>query len=208
MNFTEVKLQDNHGVLQFDVPLPLFIKIKEKCKLLENTKLNDEKLSYNKRLIGHLEKSLIFHPQMEFRTWIQTLAKNYTEYFSFYTQVEKVLDTCWVNFQKKHEYNPFHNHTGLLSFVIWVKIPYRLEDEDIMPNSVNANNKENGRFCLFYNSNFSSISTLTINLDSSYEGKGIIFPAAANHCVYPFYTSDEYRVSIAGNIGQAHLAQR
>ena len=27
----------------------------------------------------------------------------------------------------------------------------------------------------------------------------IIFPACVNHGVYPFYTSDDYRVSVAGN---------
>ena len=34
------------------------------------------------------------------------------------------LDRLWVNFQKKNEFNPIHNHSGLYSFVIWVKIPY------------------------------------------------------------------------------------
>ena len=31
-----------------------------------------------------------------------------------------VLDTAWVNFQKKHEFSPAHNHNGLFSFVIWI----------------------------------------------------------------------------------------
>jgi len=28
----------------------------------------------------------------------------------------------------------------------------------------------------------------------------LIFPARMTHCVYPFYTSQDYRISISGNV--------
>jgi hypothetical protein len=39
-----------------------------------------------------------------------------------------------------------------------------------------------------------------IEADRSYENKMIIFPSSLQHCVYPFFTSDDYRISLSGNI--------
>ncbi len=33
----------------------------------------------------------------------------------------------WVNSQRQMEFNPCHNHGGVLSFVIWMKIPTNWE---------------------------------------------------------------------------------
>ena len=37
------------------------------------------------------------------------------------------LSKMWVNYQKQCEYNPLHDHTGVYSFVIWMKIPTKQE---------------------------------------------------------------------------------
>ena len=37
------------------------------------------------------------------------------------------LNSLWVNFQKKHEFNPMHDHGGVYSFVIWMQIPTSYE---------------------------------------------------------------------------------
>ena len=29
----------------------------------------------------------------------------------------------WVNFQRQHEFNPIHYHGGVVSYVVWMKIP-------------------------------------------------------------------------------------
>ena len=39
-----------------------------------------------------------------------------------------------------------------------------------------------------------------IPIDSTWEGHIIMFPANLQHCVYPFYTSDDTRISFSGNI--------
>ena len=39
------------------------------------------------------------------------------------------------------------------------------------------------------------------DVDKSFEGKGFMFRSSQAHTVYPFYTSDDYRISISGNIG-------
>ena len=38
------------------------------------------------------------------------------------------------------------------------------------------------------------------SLIKSDEKKIIMFPAGLNHVVYPFYTSDDYRITISGNV--------
>ena len=43
------------------------------------------------------------------------------------------LETFWVNYQNKHEFNPIQNHSGVYSFVIWLKIPYDYEDQCKLP---------------------------------------------------------------------------
>ena len=39
-----------------------------------------------------------------------------------------------------------------------------------------------------------------IKLNKKDEGRIVFFPAPMEHIVYPFYTSDEFRISISGNI--------
>ena len=41
-----------------------------------------------------------------------------------------VLNSFWVNFQKKHEFNPVHSHNGaVFSFVVWIEIPSSFKKE-------------------------------------------------------------------------------
>ena len=37
-------------------------------------------------------------------------------------------------------------------------------------------------------------------VDKSFEGQMLMFPAPLQHIVYPFYTSDESRITVSGNI--------
>jgi inosine/xanthosine triphosphate pyrophosphatase family protein len=39
-----------------------------------------------------------------------------------------------------------------------------------------------------------------IENDKTFEGKIAFFPSKLSHCVYPFYSSDDVRISISGNI--------
>ena len=58
-----------------------------------------------------------------------------------------------------------------------------------------------GMFAFFYSEPGGKIFQEAIPVDKKWEGKICLFPASLDHCVYPFYTSDEYRVSISGNLG-------
>ena len=48
------------------------------------------------------------------------------------------VESVWVNMQKKLEVNPIHNHDGTLSFVAWLHVPFKLEDERNMENCKNS----------------------------------------------------------------------
>ena len=113
------------------------------------------------------------------------------------------IDSSWVNFQKKYEYNTMHDHCGLFSWVIFVNIPYDLEEEEKC-FATGESTTTTSKFFFAYPSNSSyfksSIKTSVLNVDKSYEGKIIIFPAHTLHGVNPFYTSDEYRITISGNM--------
>ena len=41
------------------------------------------------------------------------------------------LNQLWVNYQYKTEFNPSHDHSGVYSFAIWMKIPYSWEDQKL-----------------------------------------------------------------------------
>jgi hypothetical protein len=111
----------------------------------------------------------------------------------------KIKD-LWINFQKKYEHNPMHNHTGDLSFVLWITIPYDLKDELSLPNCKNSNTPVNSLFEFICTDFLGRVVSDRIDVDKTYEGTIVMFPSALNHTVHPFYTSDEYRISISGNL--------
>jgi hypothetical protein len=127
---------------------------------------------------------------------------NFTKYIDISNDYSApwTVDAAWVNFQKKTEFNPVHGHTGALSFVIWLKIPYDLKEE--LDNSAEYHNDQKVTSCFQFviSNSMGQLSVHTIPVDKSYEGKIMIFPSHMLHTVYPFYTSDDYRISVSGNL--------
>ena len=39
------------------------------------------------------------------------------------------MNQIWVNYQYKTEFNPYHDHSGVYSFAIWLKIPYDSKEQ-------------------------------------------------------------------------------
>ena len=111
------------------------------------------------------------------------------------------VESVWVNMQKKLEVNPLHNHDGTLSFVAWLHLPFKLEDERNMENCKNSRTVElASTFQFVYNTALGTIANCPMFVESGWEGKIIMFPSKLLHMVYPFQTSDDYRISIAGNL--------
>lgn len=198
--YKELKMP-NPGVLQFDVPDDIMEELRHQANKLENLNAAQQKLvSHNKNLVGQIARESRLNQSSAIKDFLLNLGEKYNQHFEINTIHKKLsIEGLWMNFQKAGEYNPPHVHSGVLSFVIWVKIPYKLEDEDRHENSINSNYKYNGRFAFTYNKNWGGTHSFYLDVDSSYEGKGVIFTNSAIHQVFPFYTSDQYRISVAGN---------
>ena len=112
-----------------------------------------------------------------------------------------MLFNTWVNFQKKHEFNPIHTHDGVFSFVIWQKVPFTQKDEYARFPNMKEDQIKAGHFAFVVTNQMGKVIQHDMCVDNTWEGKMALFPADLNHIVYPFYTSDEYRISISGNVG-------
>ncbi len=110
------------------------------------------------------------------------------------------LEKMWVNYQNKHEYNPLHNHKGVYSFVIWMKIPTEHDDQAKLSNAADSTHSWNSDFSMHYLDSLGRIRTEQYEMGEGWQGKMLFFPSEMNHEVYPFYECDEQRVTISGNI--------
>jgi hypothetical protein len=112
------------------------------------------------------------------------------------------LGKFWVNYQNKHEFNPYHHHGGVYSFVAWMKIPTDWREQNQLPflEGVKEEDKKASIFEFEYHDILGNIRNYGYRLDPTFEGKLLFFPSALRHCVYPFYNSDEQRISVSGNL--------
>lgn len=110
------------------------------------------------------------------------------------------LKSFWVNYQKKNEFNPIHNHRGVLSFIIFMKIPFLSKDQlKIAPGKKSCENLPG--VVQFINFDYlTTLRTENFFVDKTWEQSMLIFPASYPHCVYPFYDVNEYRITLSGNL--------
>ena len=190
----------NLAYVQSKVSSTTLEELKQEAKyILENS---NQFKKYNDRLAGNLEKEYLADKSKKILE--KDLIALANEYHKHSQENEHYpnwkIDDLWINFQKKYEHNPMHNHTGELSFVLWITIPYDLNEELSLPNCKNSNTPVNSLFEFIFTDFLGRIVSNKINVDKSYEGTIIMFPSALNHTVHPFYTSDDYRISISGNL--------
>ena len=116
--------------------------------------------------------------------------------------LEYYLHQLWVNYQNQYEVNPCHDHAGLFSFAIWMKIPYDCKEQNKLPflDGIREDDKKVGCFEFEYLNMYGDVVNTAYRLDPSYEGYMVFFPAKLRHMVYPFYETEEPRISISGNI--------
>ena len=172
---------------------------------------------YQKYLAGHLKHEYsLEHPSLvaEINKQIVECVELYDETFgsglveqemkrgSNKTGIDYEIDMgpIWINFMQKYEFNPSHTHSGLFSYVIWIKVPYSLEEEAKLWDTPN---KYAGCFAFQH---LDCIGRFVTDIQESEEGGMVFFPANLTHTVFPFYTSDEFRVSVSGNVFLKEIA--
>ena len=172
----------------------------------------------NKNLAGHIQREFeldLKDPKLhDFQKFVLGVTDHeiLEGYKNSISPVDKDRPFCfsklWINYQKKYEFNPMHVHRGVFSFVLFMKIPYDLEQEDkVFPDTVNPGKFEGyhddlrtSRFVFVNPDPLYGMKQIPLHVDKSFEGKGCLFRSLQNHMVYPFYTSDETRVTVSGNI--------
>ena len=124
--------------------------------------------------------------------------KNYKELKPIRNSIN--LDSMWVNYQNKHEFNPTHKHSGVFSFVVWLKIPYEYEEQSKLPFLDGTLEKRPGNFEFQFLDGYGNIGNYQYNLGKECEGRMLFFPSKLMHLVHPFFETDETRISISGNL--------
>jgi len=111
------------------------------------------------------------------------------------------LESLWVNFQRKHEFNPPHDHSGVYSFVIWMQIPTSYAEQKKLPICAESNAKGTiSNFAFHYTNSLGRVSQFVYNMEKEAEGYMVMFPSEMKHQVFPFFENDGERISISGNI--------
>jgi len=111
------------------------------------------------------------------------------------------LESLWVNFQRKHEFNPPHDHSGVYSFVIWMQIPTSYAEQKKLPICAESNADASiSNFGFHYTNSLGRVSQFFYNMEKEAEGYMVMFPSEMKHEVFPFYENDGERISISGNI--------
>ncbi len=114
----------------------------------------------------------------------------------------------WVNYQEKGDYNPLHEHSGDLVFVLWIKVPFNIHDEREYPSIKNSKAVSFAAgFGLVYHNPFGNLTQEVLPVDKDWEGSLVIFNSKFSHLVYPFFTSDDVRISMSGNFSLINVTR-
>jgi len=203
------ELNPNYGFYIDKVPQEILDNLKPQINNLIINNFNNG-VKVNHELEGEIEHEFRMVPSLQIKNYIKKLSQefeNKSRYMSSNYPSNKTLkfNDLWVNFQKKHEYNPIHSHIGVYSFVIWYQIPYLVENEKKYSFKTKEKKCFHGSFefltpTLLSDNLAPKIKACSLDIDKSKEGYITIFPSSLHHVVYPFYSSDDYRITIAGNI--------
>jgi len=187
-----------------------FISDKLKKSLLKegNRIRNKEEHKFSKQLAGNMYFGGSYNYGNEYvETVHEELAAMLFQWFDFITAhygprrlnfvpgKEKfgiALDNLWINYQKRYDHNPNHQHSGIISFVIYLKVP-----DVIFQEQADSNVKSAGHIFFRYGESISPLCVKEWDVAPT-ENLILMFPATLDHSVHPFWVEGE-RVSVSGN---------
>ena len=200
----------NIGVCETQLPRDIIDNIWD---LIEEAKKNPQDMK--NELAGNIKSSLALDMQSPLLknfvsyvlpTLIDTHIKSFGSPWraNFNPEVDKLnLFKLWVNFQKQHEFNPMHDHNGIYSFVIWMKIPTSYEEQRQLPIAKNSNSDNQiSNFGFTYQDILGTTKNYYYNMEKDIEGYLVLFPSKLLHLVNPFYDCEDERITISGNISR------
>ena len=172
-------------------------------------RIADAKGSAKGDLAGHISSSLELEDKDNWFTnnVLIGCANEYNQKFPYAPKrintvgVNKlVLNGFWVNQQKEHEFNPSHNHGGVFSFVVSIKIPTNSEEQNNQDFLKEVNDSVASDFEMSYIDTSGAVTSYMYKMNPDMEGNMLFFPSTFRHGVYPFYNCKEDRISISGNL--------
>lgn len=204
IKFQSHKLE-SPGYLSCYLPQEIITEVQEKVLEIEN---NQKKLlDARSFLVGHLSEEYQIDGCSKLEKCVYSMCESYDNVFEtdytkrfLFNQDKKYkfsMSSYWINYQRKNDFNPIHHHTGVFSFVIWIKIPYDLDNE---LETYNKSFTPQSSLFSFHYYDYTGQQVRHLLVDKTWEWKMIVFPSCLSHSVNPFYTSDESRISIAGNV--------
>ena len=144
---------------------------------------NDEiTKSYN--LLGHIDLDSLKEIKEHCSGYVNAYCKHPVQARTHLRERVR-LTHFWINIQQERQWQPKHNHTGDLSFVIYVKQP---------------------------KSNKSAVGNITFSYGETMNWSGddmqikpeekdiLIFPAWLKHQAFPFVENNQTRITAAGNV--------
>ena len=171
--------------------------------------IDNRKGSHKSKLAGQIHESnvLVDKSNWFFINTLKPLLTKYGEEFNNLGKGAPVnqphpyhLRSWWVNYQKQGEFNPPHDHGGVYSFVIWMKVPTKHFEQNKNPISLKSNTHLISAFQFHFLNILGNHESYVYEMNPDKEGTMLFFPAKLQHCVHPFYNCDEDRISISGNI--------
>ena len=189
-----------------------------KILLDEGKTLSKDKDDFNFELAGNLKTGRSYTYSKEFRKncepYIKQKVEDYLNLFienwgtnGVYQSLEKPalteegtkyfrgnisLDSLWINYQRKNDHNPLHNHSGLFSFVIYLQVP-----QEIFSENADCNHQKAG--CILFDYGEAIIPMMSTSMTiTPYDNLMMIFPAKLKHQVPSFWVDAE-RISVSGN---------
>lgn len=160
-------------------------------------------------LVGVIDREYhLKHCRDSVNDLVQPLAQQYIEAFHYQEKLRRLglgqrdleLGALWVNYQQPGEYNPLHHHDGAFSFVIWLDIPYTLDQEQRTGPGQRPGYKPNGDFHFHFTDTLGAIRTHFMHIDSTWRNRICLFPAELHHIVYPYYSTQDLRITVSGNL--------
>ena len=193
-------------VMKTVLPIELLSNLIELTDLISK---DFEKKTLNDSLAGEIDEEWIIDPPLlkniKFTSFLFDMIREYLrlikiqsrpkdthldcsielfeETHPFFKEKNWVIKSAWFNNQRDNEYNPCHNHSGMLSGVIFLRVPEYLPSRKnyYQDGSLNFTSTQTPNDGLFTIPQFSVLPKV---------GDIFLFPSTLRHQVYPFRTEN------------------
>ena len=184
---------------------PFVLKTKMPDYIVKKLKTegNKAKVSYNEHLAGQIDNQFLYSQKVQewFYTEINPIIQAYRKGHCGFHGIEEInlelkADDLWVNYMKAGDFNPKHTHGADYSFVLFLDIPKKLEQEQ---SKFEGTSSKPGSLMFEYTQQARpKWATTGIQIEPK-TGDFYMFPAMLQHWVCPF-KSKVTRISVSGNL--------